>query len=68
MKFYERGNINNPVIFLIPGTCCHYTLFNKVVPSLIEKFYTVIVSFDGFDEHEKIEYISMEEETKATWN
>lgn len=46
MKFYESGNIINPVIFLIPGTCCHYTLFNKVVPSLIEKFYTVIVSFD----------------------
>lgn len=68
MKFYESGNINNPVIFLIPGTCCHYTLFNKVVPSLRERFYTVVVSFDGFDEHEKTEYISMEEETKKIEN
>lgn len=63
MNFYESGDINNPVILLIPGTCCHYSLFNKVVPLLKEKFYTVVVSFDGFDENEKTEYVSMEEET-----
>lgn len=62
MNFYESGDINNPVILLIPGTCCHYSLFNKVVPLLKEKFYTVVVSFDGFDENEKTEYVSMEEE------
>lgn len=63
MKFYESGDKNNPVILLIPGTCCHYTLFDKVLPLLHEKFYTVVVSFDGFDENEDTTYISMEDET-----
>lgn len=62
MKFYEAGNSSNPVILLIPGTCCHYSLFNKVLPLLQEKFYTVMASFDGFDESEKSEYISMDDE------
>ncbi len=30
---------------------------------LKEKFYTVVVSFDGFDENENSEYISMDDET-----
>ena len=63
MKFYESGNKNLPVIMLIPGTCCHYSLFDKVLPELQEKFYTIVVSFDGFDEFEKTEYISMLDET-----
>lgn len=63
MKFYASGNQTKPVILLIPGTCCHYSLFDQVVPLLQEKFYTVIASFDGFDENEKSEYISMEDET-----
>lgn len=63
MKLYESGDIKNPVILLIPGTCCHYSLFNKVLPLLKEKFYTVVVSFDGFDENENSEYISMDDET-----
>ncbi len=63
MRFYEEGDKNNPVILLIPGTCCHYTLFKKVVPLLKERFYTVVVSFDGFDENENSEYISMDDET-----
>ncbi len=63
MKFYESGNKSNPVILLIPGTCCHYSLFDKVLPLLKEKFYTVVVSFSGFDENEKSEYLSMDDET-----
>lgn len=63
MKFYEYGDKNNPVILLIPGTCCHYSLFNKVIPLLKEKFYISVVSFDGFDETEKSDYISMDLET-----
>lgn len=63
MKFYESGDINKPVILVIPGTCCHYSLFDKVIPLLQEKFYTVVVSFDGFDENEKSDYKSMEDET-----
>lgn len=63
MEFYESGNKSNPVILLIPGTCCHYSLFDKVLPLLKEKFYTVVVSFSGFDENEKSEYLSMDDET-----
>lgn len=63
MSFYESGDITKPIILLIPGTCCHYSLFDKVIPLLKDKFYTVVVSFDGFDENEKSEYISMEDET-----
>ncbi len=63
MNFYESGDISKPVILLIPGTCCHYSLFNKVVPLLKERFYTVVVSFDGFDESENTEYLNMTDET-----
>lgn len=63
MKFYESGNKDNPVILLIPGTCCHYSLFDKVKPLLEERFYVVVVSFDGFDENENTTYISMDDET-----
>ena len=63
MKFYTQGDKNKPVILLIPGTCCHYSLFDKVLPLLQEKFQTVVVSFDGFDESENTTYKSMEEET-----
>jgi len=63
MKFYESGDQEKPVILLIPGTCCHYSLFDKVLSLLQDKFYTVVVSFDGFDENENTEYESMEKET-----
>lgn len=63
MKFYESGDKNYPVILLIPGTCCHYSLFDNVIPLLHEKFYTVVVSFDGFDESEDTTYKSMDDET-----
>lgn len=63
MKFYESGDKTKPTILLIPGTCCHYTLFNKVLPLLQERFYTIVVSFDGFDENEKSEYENMTTET-----
>lgn len=35
---------------------------------LKEKFYTVVVSFDGFDENENSEYISMDDETLKIGN
>ncbi|MBS1477385.1 MAG: hypothetical protein HP024_05555, partial [Acholeplasmatales bacterium] len=63
INFYEAGNSSDPLILLIPDTCCHYSLFNKVLPLLQEKFYTVVASFDGFDESEKSEYISRDDET-----
>lgn len=63
INFYEAGNSSDPLILLIPDTCCHYSLFNKVLPLLQEKFYTVVASFDGFDESEKSEYMRMDDET-----
>lgn len=64
MKFYEYGNPENSVILLIPGTCCHWTIFHKVIPLLQKYFFVSIVSFDGFDETENTVYSSMEEETE----
>ena len=54
MKFYEVGDKHNPVIFLLPGTCCHWKAnFEKVIPFLAEDFRVVCASYDGFDETEK---------------
>ncbi len=64
MKFYTSGDKEKPVILLIPGTCCHYSLFDKVIPLLNEKYQTLVVSFSGFDESDNSEYESMDKETK----
>lgn len=64
MRFYTFGDKNNPVILLIPGTCCHWTIFNDVIPLLEKKFYIVAVSFDGFDENEETIYPTMKRETE----
>ena len=54
MKFYEFGDEHNPVILLLPGTCCHWKAnFEKVIPFLAQDFRVVCVSYDGFDETEK---------------
>ena len=54
MKFYEFGDLNKPVIILLPGTCCHWkATFEKVIPFLAQDFRVVCVSYDGFDEIEK---------------
>lgn len=54
MKFYEFGDEHNPVILLLPGTCCHWKAnFEKVIPFLAQVFRVVCVSYDGFDETEK---------------
>lgn len=64
MKFYEYRNPENPVILLIPGTCCHWNIFYKVIPLLKEYFFVSVISFDGFDEKEDTIYPSMKEETE----
>lgn len=54
MKLYEFGDKHNPVILLLPGTCCHWKAnFEKVIPFLAQDFRVVCVSYDGFDETEK---------------
>ena len=62
MKFYESGDSSKPVIFLFPGTCCLYSSFDHILDRLHSYFYTVTVSYDGFDPNEKIEFYSMEDE------
>lgn len=64
MKFYEYGITRDPVILLIPGTCCHHSIFDEVVSYLKERLYCIVVSFDGFDETEDTIYRNMEEETE----
>lgn len=62
MKFYESGDHGKPVIFLFPGTCCLYNSFDHVLEGLHVYFYTVAVSYDGFDSNENTQFHSMEEE------
>ena len=62
MKFYESGDSSKPVIFLFPGTCCLYSSFDHILDRLHSYFYTVIVSYDGFDPNEKTEFYSMEDD------
>ena len=62
MKFYESGDSSKPVIFLFPGTCCLYRSFEHVLDGLHSYFYTITVSYDGFDPNEKTEFYSMEDE------
>lgn len=65
MKFYRFGKKENPVIFLFPGTCCHWKAnFGKVLPLLLSRFYVVCVSYDGFDETEDTKFPDMLTETK----
>lgn len=64
MNFYCFGNKSNPAIILFPGTCCNWkNNFDGVIPYLKERFYTVCVSYDGFDENEDTVFPSMIEET-----
>lgn len=53
---------SKPVLFLFPGTCCLYSSFDHVLEGLHVYFYTVVVSYDGFDPNENTQFHSMEEE------
>lgn len=60
LKVYEFGNEENPAIMLLPGTCCHWkNNFYEVIDLLAEDFFVVCISYDGFDEMEKIEFSDM---------
>lgn len=65
MKFYTYGEEKKPVIMLIPGTCCHHSVFDEVVPFLEEKCFVIVVSFSGFDETDPGIYRNMDTETEA---
>lgn len=65
MKFYTFGSETNPVILLLPGTCCHWKLnFGEVIPLLEQNFRVVCVSYDGFDETEDTVFPDMLTETE----
>jgi len=65
MKFYTFGEAENPVILLLPGTCCHWKLnFGEVIPLLEQHFHVVCVSYDGFDETEDSIFPDMITETE----
>lgn len=65
MRVYEFGNLDSPVILLLPGTCCHWKCnFGHVIDGLTEHFRVAIVSYDGFDETENTTFISMLDETE----
>ena len=59
MKVYEFGSADKPSIMLFPGTCCYWkTNFGHVLDNLQKHFYTLIVSYSGFDETEDTTFIS----------
>ena len=65
MKVYEFGDESNPVIVLLPGTCCYWKMnFGGVIPMLQEKFRVCAVSYDGFDETEGTTFPTMLEEVE----
>lgn len=65
MKAYAFGDKEKPVIMLFPGTCCYWkTNFGHVLDGLQEHFYTVVVSYSGFDETEQTTFVSELGETK----
>ena len=59
MKIYEFGDTRKPSIMLFPGTCCYWkTNFGHVLEKLQEHFYTLVVSYSGFDDTEKSTFLS----------
>lgn len=65
MKVYEFGDANKPVIMLFPGTCCYWkSNFGHVLGKLQKHFYTLVVSYSGFDDTENTTFISELDETK----
>lgn len=64
MRFYTFGDEQNPVILLLPGTCCHWRAnFGEVIPLLEKDLFVVCVSYDGFDETEQTVFPDMLTET-----
>ena len=65
MKVYEFGEKEKPSIMLFPGTCCHWEgNFGHVLEDLQQHFYTLVVSYSGFDETESGTFLSELDEVK----
>ena len=69
MKIYGFGDRNKPSIMLFPGTCCYWkTNFGHVLEGLQQYFYTLIVSYSGFDDTENTTFISELDEVEKIEN
>lgn len=69
MKFYKFGKEGSPVIFLLPGTCCHWRRnFEGIIPLLEQDFEVVCVSYDGFDETEDTVFSDMAKQAEKIEN
>jgi pimeloyl-ACP methyl ester carboxylesterase len=69
MKFYAFGDLQKPVILLLPGTCCHWKRnFDGVIALLEPDFYVICASYDGFDETEATIFPDMRTETEKIEN
>ena len=65
VKAYAFGDKSKPAILLFPGTCCYWkTNFGHVLEGLQKYFYTVVISYSGFDDTEKTTFRSELEETQ----
>lgn len=69
MKAYAYGDKSKPVILLFPGTCCYWkTNFGHVLDGLQKHFYTVVISYSGFDDSESSTFESEIAETEKNRN
>ena len=65
MKIYSFGSADKPTLLLLPGTFCHWrSNFGGVIPLLKNDFHVLCASYDGFDESESTEFVSMADELR----
>lgn len=69
INFYESVNLCKPKIILLPGICCHRKAnFEEVITFLTKNSRVVCVSYDGFDETEKVVFSNMATSEKKERN
>ena len=65
MKIHEFGEQGNPVLLLLPGTCCFWKgSFGHVIEELSKDFLVGAVAYSGFDEESDNEFDTVLLETE----
>ena len=65
MKIHEFGEQGNPVLLLLPGTCCFWKgTFGHVIEELSKDFLVGAVAYSGFDEESDDEFDTVLLETE----
>ncbi|MBQ8118720.1 MAG: alpha/beta hydrolase [Lachnospiraceae bacterium] len=65
MHIHEFGNTQNPVILLLPGTCCFWKgNFGQVIEPLSRNFLVSVVAYTGFDENDTEDFHTVTEEVE----